>query len=88
MLDQQNTIKALESGTVQQALKIIVIQAFVVAAAVTGRVFDIDAIKVALDNGITILTAAGTAWYAWKAIKARINATQAIAKPPTEEKKP
>ena len=61
------------------ALKAMTPQLVLIAAQVTGKAFDIDAINHVIDAGYSLVASAITLYYCWRAIKSRINATQTIA---------
>ena len=79
-MDDTDPITPLQSATVRAALKAIAVNALALVTVATGKAFDLDAVQELLDGGVTLVVNAVTIWYGWKAIRARINATQTIQK--------
>ena len=79
-LDNEETITRLQSTTVRSAIVLIVINVLTLIATFTGRTFDIDAIKSALDTWLPIAIQIASAWFGWKAYTGRVNATKQIEK--------
>lgn len=77
-MDELNTITPLQSDTIKAALKAIAMNAVTLITLATGKAFDIDAIQHALDYGVTMAINAASIWYGYRAIRARIGATQII----------
>lgn len=75
---KEEIINPLESGTIRNAAIGMIIHVITIVAVVTGKVFDIEFIKVILDNGYIVLMNAVAMWLEWKAIQGRMKATEMI----------
>ncbi len=80
MLDNTNTISPLQSQTVLSAIKAMVPQIVLILTQITGKVFDVDTINNAINDGYSLIASGISLFYIVRAIKGRINATQAIKK--------
>lgn len=78
MLDPDHTISRLQSGSVRASIIQIVLGVLSIVSVFTGIVFDIEIIKAALENGVTIVTSAFSVYLAWKAYKGRVEAEKQI----------
>lgn len=79
-LDSSAPISPLESGTIRAALKAIAVNVVTIMAVVSGKTLDIDLINQAIDLGVPLIANGMTIYYAWRAIRARIEATATIKK--------
>lgn len=79
-MDEINTITPLQSDTIKAALKAIAANVGCLISLYTGKPYDGDMADFLINNGVTIAANAASIWYAWKAIRGRINATAIIAK--------
>lgn len=85
MLDTNETISRLQSSSVRNSLVLIVVNVLALVSVFTGKVFDIDAIKAAMDTWLPLAINAATAYWGWKAYKGRVNATREIEPLPIRE---
>lgn len=79
-LDDQDPISPLQSGTIRAALKAIAVNVVAIIAVVTGKTLDVGVINQAIDLGVPLLANGVSIYYAWRAIRARVNATETIRK--------
>jgi hypothetical protein len=75
---EQEPINPLQSSTIRAAIIAIVTNVLAIAAYFTGKVFDIELVRVLTEQGLIVLTAGVNIWFGWKAFKGRVNATQHI----------
>ncbi len=78
MLDPNDTISRLQSGSVRASIIQIVLGVLSIVSVFTGIVFDVEVIKTALENGVTIVTSALSVYLAYKAYKGRVEAQKQI----------
>lgn len=71
-----------QSATIRNALAVIILQLVAILGEVTGRVYDLDQIRALLDMGLPMAFNALTLWFGWRAIRARLRATEPV-QPPT-----
>ena len=79
-LDPQDPISPLQSATIRAALKAIAVNFVTILAVVTGKTLDIDVINQGIDLGVPLVVNGISIYYAIRAIRARINATETIKK--------
>lgn len=77
-MDENDTIKALQSSTFKAALTSFILSALTLVTVFTGIVFDVEFIKAMLEAGITMIPALATMWLAYKAMRGRMAATKPI----------
>jgi membrane protein implicated in regulation of membrane protease activity len=77
-MDENDTIKALQSSTFKAALTSFILSALTLVTVFTGVVFDIAFIKAMLEAGITMIPALATMWLAYKAMRGRMATTKQI----------
>ncbi len=79
-LDPASPISPLQSGTIRAALKAIAVNVVTIVAVVTGKTMDIDFINQAIDLGVPLIANGISIYYAYRAIRARIDATETVQK--------
>ncbi len=77
-LGEDGPISPMQSATIKAAITAIAINAVTLIAVFTGKTFDIETIKTAIDYGVPMAVNALSMYYGWKAIKGRINATKVV----------
>ena len=78
MLDPNDTISRLQSGSVRNAIVLIVVNVLVLVSAIAGKVFDVDAIKEAMEFWLPQVINALTVYWGWRAYKGRVEAQKQI----------
>lgn len=73
-----NQKSKLESGTIRNAIKLIIINGLVLIAAVTGKTFDIEGIQEAIDTWLPIVMSLLNIWLGNNVIKGRVDAKDQI----------
>ena len=81
-LDSTNPISPLESATIRKALLAAVPQVVDLAARLTGKALDIDAINDIVASGWDLFLTGLTLYFIYGTIRARINATHTITTNP------
>lgn len=79
-LDDDNSIKPLESKTIQAALAAVIINGLTLITVVSGKSFNVAVIQQYVDLYVPIVVNGITMFLGYRAIKGRMNATSTIAK--------
>jgi|GEM_PF-4743205 len=80
MSPESNSITAIQSATIQAALKAIGLNLAYLITVLTGHAYNVEFIQMLVEHGGGALINLATIYYSLRAIQARINATSTIKK--------